>query len=156
MDAARYDADQTPGWLMTLPMARQGRCVDSAQGWPWAIQRLEPRSKPNRTTVADRAAEEGAMISIEDCIGLCGLDRDTIGAIAEHEHVPEIVATGIAQYLLGSDHGSERIRDIIIDDVRAAQERGDRAHVQHLLHVLHHFLRTCPEALPEAWRRRPG
>ena len=94
------------------------------------------------------------MISLEDCIGLCGIDRDTIGAIAEHEHVPEIVAAGMAQYLLRSVDGSQRIRDIIIDDIRAAQARGDRAHVQHLLHVLHHFLRSCPEAQPEDWRTR--
>jgi hypothetical protein len=29
-----------------------------------------------------------AMISLEDCIGLCGLDEDEVFAISEHEHIP--------------------------------------------------------------------
>ena len=89
------------------------------------------------------------MISLEDCIALCGLTEEQVLAIAEHEHVPEIAATAMAQYLLNRAHGPERIRDIIIDDIRAAQARGDRQHVQTLLHVLHHFLKTHPEARPE-------
>jgi hypothetical protein len=86
------------------------------------------------------------MISIEDCIALCGLDQDEIEAIAEHEHVPEICAAALGQYLLRRPHGSEAIRNMIVDDVKAAQARGDRAHVLHLLHTLHHFLRDHPEA----------
>jgi hypothetical protein len=89
------------------------------------------------------------MISIEDCIAMCGLTRHEIEAIAEHEHVPEIVAASLGQYLLNRTHGCESIRDMIIDDVRQAQARGDRAHVQSLLHVLHHFLRDHPDARPD-------
>lgn len=89
------------------------------------------------------------MISIEDCIAMCGLTRDEIEAIAEHEHVPEIVAASLGQYLLNRTRGCEAIRDMIIDDVRQAQARGDRAHVQSLLHVLHHFLRDHPDARPD-------
>ena len=88
------------------------------------------------------------MISFEDCIALCGLERDEIEAIAEHEHIPDIVAAGLGQYLMDREHGCEMIRDMIVDDVRAAQLRQDRTHVQHLLHVLHHFLRSHPEARP--------
>jgi hypothetical protein len=44
-----------------------------------------------------------------------------------------------------------------VDDVRAAQARGDREHVRTLVHVLHHFLKAHPEALPPQWRRAaPG
>jgi hypothetical protein len=89
------------------------------------------------------------MISYEDCIALCGLSQEEIQAIAEHEHVPEIVAASMAQYLLNQSRGCEAIRDMIIEDVRVAQGRGDRDHVQSLLHVLHHFLRDHPEARPD-------
>ena len=89
------------------------------------------------------------MIRIEDCIALCGLTREEILAIAEHEHVPEIVAASLAQYLLNNDQGSAAIRDMIVDDVRDAQHRGDKPRVQSLLHVLHHFLRDHPEARPQ-------
>ena len=40
------------------------------------------------------------MISLEDCIGLCGLDEDEVAAISEHEHIPEIAAAALANYLL--------------------------------------------------------
>ena len=88
------------------------------------------------------------MISIEDCIGLCGLDPDEIGAIAEHEHVPDICAAALGQYLLKREHGAEAIRDMIVDDIRAAEQRGDRGHARDLLLTLHRFLSTHPEALP--------
>ena len=92
------------------------------------------------------------MISLEDCIALCGLTEEEVLAIAEHEHMPEIAAAALAQYLLNQSHGPERIREMIVDDVRAAQGRGDQQHVQTLLHVLHHYLREHPEARPETRR----
>ena len=93
------------------------------------------------------------MITLEDCIAFCGLTEEEVLAIAEHEHMPEAAACALAQYLLNQEHGPERIRDMIVDDVRAAQARGDREHVRTLLHVLHHFLKAHPEALPP-WRGR--
>ncbi len=86
------------------------------------------------------------MISIEDCIALCGLTREEVLAIAEHEHIPEIAAAALAQCLLFNGKGEASIRNMIVDDIRAAQARGEREHVQALLHVLHHFLRTHPDA----------
>ena len=40
------------------------------------------------------------MITLEDCIALCGLTEQEVMAIAEHEHVPEIAAAAIGRYLL--------------------------------------------------------
>jgi hypothetical protein len=89
------------------------------------------------------------MITLEDCIGLCGLTEEEVLAIAEHEKLPEIAATALAQYLLSMEHGSERVRDMIIDDIRQSQTtQGKKEHVLVLLHVLHHFLKTHPEARP--------
>jgi hypothetical protein len=64
------------------------------------------------------------------------------------EHLPEIAATALAQYVLSHEHGSEKVRDMIVDDIRQAQLSGDKEHVLTLLHVLHHFLKTHPEARP--------
>ena len=88
------------------------------------------------------------MITLEYCIGLCGLTEAEVLAIAEHEHLPEIAATALAQYLLSHQHGSEKVRDMIVDDIRQAQLSGDKEHVLTLLHVLHHFLKAHPEARP--------
>ena len=88
------------------------------------------------------------MITLEDCIGLCGLTEEEVLAIAEHEHLPEIAATALGQYLLSLEHGTEKVRDIIVHDIRQSQLSGDKEHVLILLHVLHHFLKTHPEARP--------
>ena len=88
------------------------------------------------------------MISLEDCIAFSGLTEEEVLAIAEHEHIPEIAATALAQYLLQREHGPERVRNMIIDDIRDAQARGDTAHVRMLLHVLHHYLKAHPDTRP--------
>jgi hypothetical protein len=97
------------------------------------------------------------MITLQDCVGLCGLTEEEVLAIAEHEHLPEIVATALAEYLLSHEHGSEKVRDMIVDDIRQAQlTSGSKEKVLMLLHVLHHFLKTHPEARPpnHPWSNR--
>ncbi len=96
------------------------------------------------------------MITLEDCIALCGLTEEEVLAIAEHEHLPEMAATALASYLLCQAHGTERVRDMIIDDIQRAQRCGDRRHVRTLLDVLHHFLKNHPEATPAShpWSAR--
>lgn len=85
------------------------------------------------------------MISLQDCIGLCGLTPDEIDAIAAHEHVPEVVAAAMASYLLHAPDGLEKVRDMIIDDIKAAHIDADPKRTNNLLHTLHHFLRAHPE-----------
>lgn len=85
------------------------------------------------------------MISLQDCIGLCGLTQEEVDAIADHEHVPEMVAAALASYLNRSPQGLEKVRDMIVDDIRIAREQSDPQRASHLLHTLHHFLRAHPE-----------
>ena len=96
------------------------------------------------------------MITLDDCIGMCGLTEEEVLAVAEHEHLPEIAAAALAQYLLSQQHGSEKVRDMIVDDIRQAQRGGDKQHVLTLLHVLHHFLKVHREAEPfrHPWSER--
>ena len=88
------------------------------------------------------------MISLEDCVAMCGLTKEQVLAIAEHEQLPQIEAAALAQYLLRARQGSQLIRDMIVDDIRQAQRGGDRPRTLSLLHVLHHYLRQHPEARP--------
>ena len=74
------------------------------------------------------------MISLEDRVGLSGLTEEEVLAIAEHEHSPEIAALG--QYLSRQERGIEQIRDMIVHDVRQAQQGQDKQHIVVLLHVL--------------------
>jgi hypothetical protein len=84
------------------------------------------------------------MISLTDCIGLCGLTPEEVEAIAEHEHVPEIVAATMGAYLLDSERGPETIRDMMIDDIRSAVHRHDLPHARHVMAALRHFLAEHP------------
>ena len=87
------------------------------------------------------------MISLEDCIALCGLTKDEVLALAEHEHIPEIAATALAHHLLAQPEGCRRIGAIIADDVTFAEARGDRPHADELRTTLDDFVTAHPEAL---------
>ncbi|UEM02237.1 hypothetical protein JL101_019850 [Skermanella rosea] len=82
------------------------------------------------------------MITIEDCIALSELTENEILAIAEHEHVPEMIALEMGNYLLHRPDGETCIKGIILDDIRHAQERGDMRNVARLKLVLRHFMDT--------------
>lgn len=87
------------------------------------------------------------MISLHDCIALCGLSEAELGAIAEHEHLSEVAATALADYLLHMPKGSHVIKEMIRDDIRHAIATGDTAHARELIGALHHFLKKHPEAI---------
>ena len=86
------------------------------------------------------------MITMKDCIDMCGLTEKEVMAIAEHEHVPEMASAAMARYLLKKPGGAEQIRDMMRDDIHAALSRSDKDHASELLIVLRHFLATHPEA----------
>lgn len=84
------------------------------------------------------------MLSYEDCLALCDLTEEEVEAIAEHEHVPDIIATEIGSYLVHNPNGVPMIRRIIVDDIEAAERRGDTVHATRLKLVLKHFVETHP------------
>ncbi|MDH3664443.1 MAG: hypothetical protein OEU92_31255 [Alphaproteobacteria bacterium] len=80
------------------------------------------------------------MLTIQDCIGLCRLTEDEIVAIAEHEHLPDILALELGDYLCRTPDGELRVKRMIVEDIEAARERGDLGHAAKLRRVLQHFL----------------
>jgi hypothetical protein len=86
------------------------------------------------------------MISLEDCIGMCGLDEEEVAAISEHEHIPDIAAAALASYLLKQPHGAENIRSMIVDDIHTALNQGRVKHAAELFMALRHFLDSNPNA----------
>lgn len=95
-------------------------------------------------------------VTLQDCIALCGLDEDEVAGIAEHEHVPEIAAAALAQYLLLQPGGPLRIRDMLVDDFRNAVRRHDKAHARELLAALRHFAATYRDELLAGQARAPA
>ena len=90
------------------------------------------------------------MISLEDCLGLCGLTKVEVLALAEHEHIPEIVAAGLGQHLLCQSDGCRKIAAMIADDVNLAAAQGDRRHAEELRLTLREFMMAHPDAWTSA------
>ena len=90
------------------------------------------------------------MLTIQDCIALCDLTEEEIAAIAEHEHVPDIIAVEMGQYLVHTPDGEPRIRRIIVDDIEHARAHGNIEHMAKLVQVLRHFVDTHRDALKGA------
>ena len=65
------------------------------------------------------------MLTIEDCIALCGLTEAEVQAIAEHEHIPLAAAAELGNYLCQSPDGERCIKSMIRDDIAHAQGCGD-------------------------------
>ncbi len=80
------------------------------------------------------------MLTYQDCKGLCPLSDEEIRAIAHHEHIPEIIALELGNYLCETADGEKRIKRIIIDDIDEAKAHGDEKRVAQLHHVLAHFI----------------
>lgn len=98
------------------------------------------------------------MLSYEDCVALCDLTEEEIAAIAEHEHIPAIIAAELGSYLVHTPEGVPMLRRMILDDIQAARTRADWLAAAKLRLVLCHFVKTHPEkkeARPPAPPERP-
>jgi hypothetical protein len=100
-------------------------------------------------------------LSLQDCIALSDLTEEEVAAIAEHEHIPDIVAAELGNYLVHEPGGSPKLKRMIIDDIESARRRGDLDHCLKLRLVLHHFIKTHPDAIehgvaPQSSTRNPA
>ncbi len=80
------------------------------------------------------------MLTIEDCIELSELSEDEILAIAEHEHLTEMVALELGNYLTHTRDGERRIKRMICDDIDHARQCGKLERAAALKLVLKHFV----------------
>ena len=80
------------------------------------------------------------MLTLQDCIELSELSEDEILAIAEHEHIPEMLAAEMGNYLVHSPSGEKRIKHMIVDDIDLAREHGNLKHAAMLKRVLKHYV----------------
>jgi len=85
------------------------------------------------------------MLTFEDCLGLCELTEEEIDAIAEHEHLPEMAALELGNYLIHRDDGVRVVKRMILDDIAEAQRHGDMKRALTLKLTLKHFVDTHPD-----------
>lgn len=87
------------------------------------------------------------MINENDILDFCDLTRDEIHAIALHEHLSEVEAAEMGEYLMHIHHGAQRVQGMICDDIRDALHKDDLPAARALYKTLHNFLAMHPEAL---------
>jgi hypothetical protein len=84
------------------------------------------------------------MLSLNDCIALCGLTEEEVRALAQHEHIPEIAAAELGNYLVSSPAGELCIKAMIRDDIGRANACGDHERALVLKLVLRNFILQHP------------
>lgn len=85
------------------------------------------------------------MLSLDDCVALSFLTEDEIAAIAEHEHLPMIVAAELGSYLVQTPEGRHCIDAMIREDIKNADAKGDLLHALTLKLILRHYLSEHPD-----------
>jgi S-ribosylhomocysteine lyase LuxS involved in autoinducer biosynthesis len=88
------------------------------------------------------------MLTVQDCLAMCELTEEEVRAIAQHEHIPEVVAAELGNYLVHTSTGEQEIEHMIADDIAEARDAGDLRRAAELKLVLRHFAET--HALPGA------
>jgi len=60
------------------------------------------------------------MLTLEDCIELCGLTHEEIRYLIDHEHISELRAAELGEkYVTVDDAGVPHLRRCILDDIHA-------------------------------------
>ncbi|HTY04463.1 MAG TPA: hypothetical protein VMC81_12125 [Rhodocyclaceae bacterium] len=84
------------------------------------------------------------MVSLNECIGMCGLHEDEVALVAEHEHLPLVVAAELAQTLLQTPSGLHRLHDIFHDCMATQAARRDSARQRELARIYAAFRERHP------------
>lgn len=84
------------------------------------------------------------MLSIQDVLDYCDLDRGEIEAIAEHEHIPMTIAAEMSEALLCTPEGVCQLHVMFLENMQHAIEAGHIEHVKELAAAYEHLQRSHP------------
>ena len=66
------------------------------------------------------------MLTVQECVDMSELGNEAIRAIAEHEHIPEVVAAELGQQLLKATGGIAEIRRFMQENLELAVQAGEQ------------------------------
>ncbi len=84
------------------------------------------------------------MLSLVDCFAFSELTDEEVQVIAEHEHIPAIVAAELGSELVHSDDGVAMIKAYMLDCVEHARRGGHFERADALYAVYRRFDATHP------------
>ncbi len=79
------------------------------------------------------------MLTFEDCLNYCDLSEDEVDVVAEHEHLPGIVACELASCLLCTSEGQQTFMRFLEDDMLMATMSHNSRRLATLNHVKAEF-----------------
>ncbi len=86
------------------------------------------------------------MLTLEDCIDLCGLTHEEIRYFVEHEHISDLRAAELGQrYVVVDDKGVPHLRRAILDDTVRLDRQGKRREAKVLETFVRDFVPSAPE-----------
>ena len=80
------------------------------------------------------------MLTVQECVDMSELSNEAIRAIAEHEHIPEVVAAELGQELLKGTGGMLEIQRILEEDLELAVQAGEQDQINDRKRVLERFI----------------
>jgi hypothetical protein len=86
------------------------------------------------------AKEIRMMLTVQECVDMSELSNEAIRAIAEHEHIPEVVAAELGQELLKGTGGILEIERILEEDLELAVQAGEQDQINDRKRVLERFI----------------
>jgi len=105
------------------------------------VYKQTSRAAPNAALVPK---ESTVMLTLRDCVELSELTEEEVLVVAEHEHVPEIVAAELGHELLHSDDGVSTLKAYMLDCIEHARRCGDSKRAHALYSIYHRFAATHP------------
>lgn len=85
------------------------------------------------------------MLTLEDCIELCGLTHEEIRYLVEHEHISDLRAAELAErYVTTDDAGAPHLRRAIIEDIETLRCRNRLRDAESLEMFVRDFVLSHP------------
>ena len=89
------------------------------------------------------------MLSLKDCIDMCGLTEDEVAAIAEEANLPPIVAVLVGSNLLRSEAGLDYLREVLRNRAQNAVDRDEPEVAARHRRTYDNFQRRCLQPLTD-------
>jgi hypothetical protein len=87
------------------------------------------------------------MVTLNDCLEFCDLTEEEVHEIAEHDHIPEIVAAELASALLESPYGVYVVRCYLLENLKRAASLGNLSRARYLDRVITRFNAEHPSGV---------
>jgi hypothetical protein len=80
------------------------------------------------------------MLTVQECVDMSELSNEAIRAIAEHEHIREVVAAELGQEMLKAPGGIAKIQRILEENLELAVQAGEQDTINDRKRMLELFI----------------